>query len=800
MGWTAWLASVVQDVRLGCRSVSRSAAFTALAVLVLGCGIGFSVAIFSVADVVLRRPLPIEDEAGVVVLWGRAVRSMRTLPLTPAHFDRYRREARALRDVAGTVAVDSWAQAVRDGDDTFRANLSPVTGNFFSVLGVTPVVGRTLREEDDRAGAPPVAVISYSFWRRRYASNPAVLGRRLALQSDHVFTVIGVAPAGLEYPGGTEIWIPFAAFPTPEVTPLGRLRAGVSARDAERELQASFNREPTREWTGLAGAATPIRALIVGDLAPALLLLSVAAALLLATACLNVGSLLLVRGSARRVEFAVRRALGADGRRITRQLLAESVPLALLAGVLGAWLAVQLLRLLALAPADVPRLEEVRLQPFPLVLAAVVSAAAAFGAALVPALWLARGVSPSLRASDRSTTATRGTVTAQRALVVCQVSLAVVVLFAAGLLIRSLRQLEDIDTGLDIDRLAIVELGWPDSKFRNAALVGAFYDRLLSRIAVLPGVVSTAPVNVVPFTGATGGWDGRFVAEGQPDNGQVFSLSVVGEDYFPTMGIRLRRGRAFEPSDREGAVPIAIVSEDAGRVLWPGQIAVGKRIRLGEPGSVWRTVVGVAPENRYRALRESAPTVYLPMRQFVEVLPLVNTVAVRTAGPPERVLASLRMAVKQTDPGVATLAVSGMRERIARQLATPRLNAVLLGAFGAGALLLAAVGLYAVMAGTVRERRRELAIRQAIGATPGRLRALVVLQALTMCSAGLALGLVVSFGAGRALASILYGVEATDGRTIAGVLAILLATCAIASYVPARRATQADTMELLRQE
>ncbi len=801
MAWIRWLIDAGHDSRLGCRNLARNAGFTAVAILVLGSGIALSVAIVSVADVVLRRPLPIVDEARVVALWGEAAGSMRTMPLTPQHFERYRHEARTLQSVAGTVGLDSWPQAIREGDRTFRANLSPVTGNFFLVLGSRAIVGRMLRPEDDRRGAAPVAVISHAWWRSRFGRDPAVLGRRLALPNSQVVTVVGIAPAGLEYPTGTDVWVPFSTLAVPEVIPVGRLRPGVRASEAAAELRASFEREPASSWRGLRAAAVPLRSVITEDAGPALRILTAAALLLLTTACVNVSSLLLVRGASRRREIAVRRALGAGRGRIVRQLIAESAPLSLAAAVAGACGALELIHaFVALAPASIPRLEEVRLQGLPLGFATLVGCAAALGSGLLPALWLSGGVETTVHGSGHGATATRGSLLAQKALVVFQVTAAVLILFVAGLLGRTLQQLERIDTGFAPGGLAIVELSWPETTFGRPERVAAFYDRLLTKLEALPGVVSAAPVNVVPFTGATGGWDGSFVAEGQPGTAPVFNLAVVGARYFETLGVRTIRGRTFNAGDREGSPAVAIVSDRAAEALWPGQDPLGKRLRFGESHADWRTVVGVAAETRYRAIREAAPTVYLPMRQFVGVLGLVKTVAVRLQDDPTSGLASIRRAVLETDEDVSVLDVSVLSDLVAGQFATPRLNAVLVGLFAAGAVFLAGVGLYAVLAGVVRQRRRELAIRHAVGATPNRLRAIVLGQALSMCAAGLALGVAASFGTARLLGSVLYGVAANDPRTVVGVAALLAAVAFPACYLPARQATRTDAVELLRQE
>ena len=509
-----WLHDAREDLWFGGRRLTRDLDTTTAVVVVLACGIGLSVAMFAIADTVLRRPLPIVDQERVIVLWGEAGGSMRTLPLSPQHFERFRNEARTLQEVAGTLSIDSWAQPVRDGEQTFRVNLSPVTGNFFVVLGSKAFLGRTLVPDDDHPGAAPVAVLTYALWRGQFAGNPAVLGRRLELRNSRVVTVVGVAPPGLEYPAGTDIWVPFANLSAVEVIPVGRLSSHATAQEAAAELRVSFEREPKNALRDLRGAAVPLPSLILGDVRRALLLLTVAAAVLLLTACFNVSNLLLLRGAARQQEMAVREALGASHGRIIRLLLVESLPLALLGGLVGAWVATELLQLMvAFAPANVPRLEEVRLQGVPFGLAVLVGSAAALCSGVMPALWLSRGVT-SLHRGGRSTTAPRTAVFAQRAMVVFQMGLAVFVLFVAGLLSRTLQTLHAIDTGLAVDHVAVVELSLPDTKFASGERVAAMYQSLLPRITALPSVRSVATVNVVPFTGATSGWDGPFVVEG----------------------------------------------------------------------------------------------------------------------------------------------------------------------------------------------------------------------------------------------------------------------------------------------
>jgi predicted permease len=383
-------------------------------------------------------------------------------------------------------------------------------------------------------------------------------------------------------------------------------------------------------------------------------------------------------------------------------------------------------------------------------------------------------------------------------MVVFQVALAVFVLFVAGLLGRTLQALHAIDTGLEADHVTVVELSLPDTKFATGERVAALYERLLPRIRALPGVTSVATVNVVPFTGATAGWDGPFVAEGQSSPAPVFNFAVVGAEYFETMGIRLRGGRAFDKNDRLGSAQVAIVSERAARLLGLENGAVGRRIRLAGSPENWRTIVGVAAETRYRAIRDAAPTVYLPIEQFPEVLTLITTLVVRTNGRPAGVAASIRNAVLQTDSDVTVLHAAALSDLLSGQFTAPRLNAVLLSLFGAGAALLATVGIYSLLASAVNARRRELAIRQAIGATPARVQGMVVLQGACLCGAGLALGLSGGLASGRLLGTLLYGVAPNDLRTVIAVVILLLAVSMTSCYVPARQATRADLTSLLR--
>jgi predicted permease len=581
--------------------------------------------------------------------------------------------------------------------------------------------------------------------------------------------------------------------------PLGRLSPGVTAREAAEELRTSFERQPKNDWRGLRAAAVPLPSLIVGDVRPALLLLSAAAAVLLLTACCNVGNLLLLRGSKRQHEIAVRQALGASRGRIARSLLVESLPLAAVAGLIGTGMATELVRLLAaVAPQNIPRIAEVRVAAVPLGLAALVGCAAALGSACIPVLWLSRDRT-LLLGTGRNTPSPKAGALTQTTMVVLQMGFAVFVLFLAGLLGRTLQSLHAIDTGLAVDEVVVVELSVPERKFASGERLAALYDSLLARIGALPDVRSVSMVGVVPFTGATGGWDGPFVAEGQTSPPLVFNFAVVGAGYFETMGISLRSGRSFDSSDRRGSAPVAVVSERAAQLLGIRNGAVGRRIRLGESSGDWRTIVGVAAETRYRAIREPAPTVYLPVAQFSEVMPLMTTLVVRATGRPTAAVPSIRATIAQNDPDVSVLHAAALNDLVDDEFAGARLNAVLLSLFAAGGVLLAAVGLYSVLSAVVNARSRELAIRQAIGATPARIRGMVVVQIIWLAAAGLVLGLAGGVACARLLGAVLYGVGPSDVYTLSGVAVFLMTTAAMAGYVPARRATRPGLMAVLRE-
>ena len=560
--------------------------------------------------------------------------------------------------------------------------------------------------------------------------------------------------------------------------------------------------------TGAAGtpALVPVvRAfedVVVGDVRSAMIALMAAVALVLLIASANVANLLLMRGEGRRRELGLREALGASRSRIVRYVLAESLVLTLLAaavGLLATWWSLQ--GLLALVPEGLPRVESVRIDATVLVFGVVTALVTSMLAGLVPALSLVRAdLVTELRGGGRGATGS-GSRHWRRGLVVAQVALAVTIVAAAGLLTRSVLRLQAVEIGLAADRLVFVQLSLADSKYADRARHAQFLDQAVTRLEMIPVIAAATPVNATPFSGEAG-WDlPRFAAEGQSAERAAanpsLNLESVYSNYFRTFEIPLVRGRAFTSADRIGAVEVAIVSEDVAARTWPGESPIGKRLKMGGPDSrdPWRTVVGVAASTRYRELARPRPTIYLPAPQFLET---AQVLVLRTTAPLDRIAALARSQVSAVDPDVQVMGVAPFSQMLDRPLARPRFNAFLLSLFAVTALLLATIGLYAVLAASVRQRDRELAIRVALGATPMGVRRLVVGEALWLAGVGASIGLVGATAATRIVRGMLFEIRALDPPTLVGAALLLIVASGAASYWPARRATRVDAVAMLR--
>jgi putative ABC transport system permease protein len=814
------LAEAGRDSLHAVRSLARTPLFTVLAVLTLAIGIGASTAAFSVLNSVLLRPLPVQAQQELAVLWLEAAdRGADRLPVGYHEMESYREETRAFRGLAGVSYQGTTEQVLVDGSEAVSVGATWVTGDLLPLLGVRPVLGRTLLPEDDHPGAARVMVIDEGLWRRHFGSDPGVVGRVL-LWGGEPHTVVGVLPAGFAYPAGAEVWTPvLPAFPgtlevgahPASVMPfelVGRLRPGVALDAAHAEYsawRAAGDVERPAALRGMEPVALPFHEVVVGGARTPLRVVLAAVFLLLLVACVNVANLLLIRGSGRVHEMAVRSALGAGHGRLARQLLAESGVVAAAGGVLGVLFALLAVRaLVALAPPELPRLESITMEPEVLLFSVAVTVAAALLAGVLPAVVGAGSdVAQRLRGGGRAATRGRGGRRLRESLVVAQVALALVVVVGAGLLVRSLAVIQGLEMGFAAERMLVVRTTHAPATFADRATQLAAQQEMLERVAALPGAAAVAAVPQRPFSG-TGGWTAMYSAEGQTPDEQGrnpwVNFEVVGPEYFHTLEMPLLRGRAFAAADREGAPPVAIVSQAVARQSWPGQDPIGRRVKLGPldgPGE-WHTVVGVVGETRYRELLEPQPSLYLPVRQFQGPVPM--NLAVRTRVPPSSLLPQIRAELREVHPDLLVVSAAPVRELLAEPLARPRFTAAVLAGFALLTLLLGAVGIYGVLAATVRQRTREIGIRLALGARVGTLRRQVLGEGMRLAALGCLLGVALALLGTRSLHELLFGVPAHDPVTFVLVILVILAAAAVACVFPARRATRVDPMEALRVE
>jgi predicted permease len=808
--------SLRQDLAFAFRSLRKRPAFGALVVVTLGVGIGVVTAMFAVAHGILLRPLPITDQDDVVLVRKEAPRDRSLRPFPVADLAALRERSRTFVSVAGVQYDGAFPAVAQLGDHAISVVGTLVSGEFFRVLGVRPAVGRTLLPADAMPEAQSVAVISYGLWQRQFGGDTSVIGRTLLIQSP--YTIVGVAPRGFEYPKAVEVWVPLPLVPevvnSREFAPfsiIGRLRPGATVEQSQREV-AAFVREREAvylpgESRGQRAVAMPFKDAVVGEVRPAILILSAAVGLVLVIAIVNVANLLLIRGAARSRELAVRTALGAGRGRIARQLFTETSLLAAagsLVGILLAWWAVRGLG--AIAPPELPRLGEVEIDAGVLAFAVAATATTALACGLAPALWTARAdVHVTLRGGARAGWDSRGTQLIKQSLIVSQVALACIVAVGAGLLTKSLARLQQVEMGFVASRITLVKVAPPNARYAERAQRLDFFEGVAARVGSAPGVQAATPVILAPFSGL-GGWDATYTVEGQGQReaaeNPTLNLEAVAPNYFDALRIAILRGRAFTAQDRERSVRVAIVSEALARRAWPGLDPLGKRLKFGAYDSQrpWLTVVGVAGETRYRELASAPPSIYVPFRQTENPGLLPNYVAVRSTADAGVVLRAVRQAANELDPAARVLDADPVRRLVAGPLARPRFNALLLVGLSAIALVLAAVGLYGVIASFVGQRTHEIGVRMALGAQAGHVRRLVFGRGMLLTGIGAAVGSIGALAASRALSSVLYDVRPGDPATLFGAVALLVGAAAAACYVPARRASRVDPLIALRTE
>jgi predicted permease len=811
------METLLQDVRYAFRRLLKNPGFAAVVVLTLGLGIGANTAIFSVVNAVLLRPLPYGEPDRLVTVshFYPSLNNLEAGFAVPTFG--------ALRDAGGRVfddvAVQSWWGVNLTGQgDPERLNGSLVSGDFFSTLRVPAALGRTILPEEAGTEGARVVVLSNGLWRRLFGAQPDIVGQTIQLNGKS-YEVVGVMPPGFRdfFYKDVELWAPLAFSPAQYSTgrtneflaATARLKPGVTLEQAQREMNA-FAERLKADNPGSYPADWTLRTYSLdekakGNIRPALLVLLGAVGFVLLIACANVANLLLARAAARNKEVAIRSALGAKRANLIRQLLTESLLLALLGGGLALLLAFGGIRLLvALNPTNLPGVADLRIDATVMLFTLGVAIVTSLLFGLVPALQTSRAdLQGTLKEGGRSAASDRSGQTVRRALVVAEFALALTLLVGAGLLIRSFAQLQRVDPGFDPDNLITMNIALPSANYGSDTAQIAFFNELLPRIAGIQGVRGVGATSSIPFGGgaSTSSFrvEGLELAEGQPDPWGDYR--VVDPGFHSTMAIPLVRGRFFTDNDRMGSVPVAIVDQELARRYWPTEDPIGKRLAFslaesGEPN--WIQVVGVVGHVAHDGLdAERKVQVYRPYRQTGASS---LTLAVRTVGDPNRSVSAIRAAVRAVDPSQPISQVQTMDELLNASVGQRRLSMVLLGVFAGIALLLASIGIYGVMSFDVARRAREMGLRMALGAERGSVLKLVMRHGMKLALIGVGIGLVGAFALTRVIASQLYGVDRTDPVTFAAVAALLLGVAVAATLIPAFRATRVDPMIALRSE
>ena len=793
---------MLADFRYALRALRRQPGFAAAVAAMLALGIGANTAIFSVVNAVLLRALPYRAPEQLVL----AFTTYPDFGHSSTSLPDFRDWRDGFRGVGELAAYDAVSYNVTGDGAPERAEGAAVTSNYFRVLGASPAAGRAFLPEEERGATPGVAMLGYEYWRRRFGGDPRVVGRTITLNG-LPRTIVGVGPAGLLLPRTPEVLVPVRTDSGPGrraeyLSVVGRLAPGATVDGARRALAAVARRlqteYPETNSPRLSVDVTSMQDEVVGAARPVLLVLAGAVGLVLLVACANVANLLLVRATTREREVATRAALGASGGRVARQLLVESVVLAGLGGLAGVGLAAAAVRAVRSVDPDVlPRAGEVALDGAALGFALVVSVGTGVLFGLAPALRLARGnLQATLRGAGRGVAGHAAAQRARGALVAAEVALSVLLLVGAGLLLRSFVALQRTDPGFEAEQVLTARLTLPSATYPDVdANVAPFQAALLERLRAFPGVRGAALASTLPLSPSS---YLSFQIEGrEPQPGEDLQPFDVSDDYFRTMGVRLLRGRAIGPQDGPGAPRVAVVDEEAARRFWPGRDPIGARITVGD-STQYQTVVGVVANVRQEGLAAKPyPQLYGAIRQD----PTRGVaVVVRAAGDPAALTAAVRRAVAALDPTVPVYDVATMTQRVRRDVARPRATAALVAAFGAAALLLAAVGIYAVVAFSVAQRTREIGVRMALGASDRAVRVLVVRSGMAPVLAGLAVGIAAAPAAARALGALLYGVGALDPLAYGGAAAFLAVVALAATWAPAARATRVPPMAALRQD
>lgn len=796
---------LITDLRRAAASFMRTPGFAAVAVLALALGIGVNTAIFTVVSGVLLRPLPYPEPERLVAIYERVPDNPRLAVAPPS-----------IADWAGNRAFSSWAVTAGDSlvllgrGEPERLEATAVSGDFFQTLQVAPERGRWLEPRDDQAGAEPVVVLGHALWKRSFGGDPSIVGRQVTL-TDKSYTVAGVMPPGFAFPGETEAWVALQ-LPADQLLDdnryshylagVGRLAPGVGIEKASASLNAIAARVGARFGDGYAGRGVnlvPLRADLVGDVRPALLLLLVAVGFVLIIACVNVANLLLARSAERDREVAIRAALGASQLRLASHFAAEGLVLTIAGGLAGLLLAAWARdAILWLVPADLPRLDEVSLDWRVFAFAASTAIVTGLLLGLAPAVFARRRAHAS-RLASRGTAGSRERARVQSALMIAEVALSLILLLGAGLLANTFWRLTAVDPGFKAADVLTFEVMLPPPAYPAAEARARFQEDVLARLARLPGARRAGAATNLPLSGTNMAfaffYPGERMETAKP---HPANYRAVSPGYLEAIGVPLVAGRWLAESDRADRAPVVVVNQAFARRYFPGRQAIGERISITRGRDlVWREIVGIVGDLRHRALSADAdPEMYVPFQDD----PVFFMRFALNAANAESLAGSARAAVWEVDRNLPVTKMRPLEALVAASVAQPRFHALLVGGFALLALVLAAIGLYGVVARLVAQRTQEIGVRSALGASPRQILALVGGHVSRLVLAGLLIGLAGALALTRTLERFLFGVQPTDVSTFAAVTAIFALVAGVAAWLPARRALRVDPVEALRAE
>lgn len=804
------IGDLAQDLHYGLRMLVKNPSFTIVAVLALALGIGANSAIFSVVNTVLLRPLPYKNPGRLVMLWEEATHLgfPKNTP-SPANFIDWRAQNTVFEAMAAMVERSFNLTGVGEPE---RFDGRRVSANLFDLLGVQPQLGRAFRAEEDKPGSR-VVILSNGLWQHRFGGDPRVIGQAVSLNGES-YTVIGVMPGSFQFPTRRDqLWVPLA-FDAKEAASRGnhfleviaRMKPGVTLQQAQAEMStiaARLAQQYPEENLRVGSVVTALQEQVVGDIKPALLVLLGAVGFVLLIACANVANLLLARAAARQKEIALRLALGAGRSRLTRQFLTESVLLAVIGGAVGLLLSIAGLRVLkTFIPDTISQAQAISIDAKVLVFTGLVALVTGIIFGLAPAMQVSHlDINDTLKEGGRDAAGgTRGN-RIRALLVIGEIAVSFVLLMGAGLLINSFMHLRNLHPGFRANHLLTMKIPLSEVKYPDKERRSPFYAEVLRRVQALPGVQSAAVAGNLPLT-----YDGDSMPIGiegrtdpPPDQRPDVILRVVGPGYFSTMGIPLVRGRDFSEQDKADSARVVIVSEKTARHFWPGENPIGKRLK---PGSTsrnipWIEIIGVVKDVRQNDfVSEPKMQMYMPYQQLNSFAP--NALVVRTNVEPLSLAGAVRNAIWAVDKDQPVSNLRSMDEIVSEAVARQRFSMLLLGIFAALAMVLAAVGIYGVMSYSIAQRTREIGLRIALGAQKSDVLKMILRQGLRFVAAGLAIGLAASFVLTRVMASLLFGISATDPATFVSISLMLIAVALLASYIPAVRAMKIDPMLALR--